>query len=119
MTQLTVKEALEQGYTLAGRSDEHGYQCLYSIDAMIEDDFKDDHFVLAEKDGNSPTVDADSIAEMIINDIKCDELCFNDDTNEIDNIVKEAVDFKELAEKINVALESHKYYRLTKIKLLP
>lgn len=112
----TIKEALEQGYTLCGKN-KHGWQALTQINDMSEIDFEDEEWFLAEKEGEAPTV-----SEEFIKDILADRIADDDawdtgrDDEEVYNAVM-ALDFSSTSEMINKALEEYKSYKLTDIKL--
>lgn len=118
---LTVKEAIEQGYTLYGYdSADGGFQSLHSIDGLSAEDFEEfTDMVLAEKEPHYVGVNAIALYQDIIEDLMCSEDCLGDDTVEIDDLVKTAVDWDDIAAKINAALKTRPYYRLTEIKLIP
>lgn len=116
--QLTVKEALEQGYEYYVYDDD-GYQALKHISDM-DMDFTRDDISIINKDSYSPAgLDAKSIAETlaeIINDAHVWDS--GDDTDQVyDAII--AIDFRDVEERIDQALGKLIYYRSSDIKLVP
>lgn len=117
---LSVKEAIEQGYTLYGYANSDGYQSLYNIKDIDHADFEEfSDIVLAEKEPMYACVSEKCLYEDIADDIMCSEECMGDDTNEILELIKGAVNWKKIADKINAALQTRPYYTLTQIKLVP
>lgn len=120
MEQLTVKEALEQGYEYYGIA-ERDYQTLQDIEDFSSDYIQEgETAALFDKTpAFSPTIDAEDLAELIAEHIQCKvDDNTNDDTNDVYDKVKN-LDYSATAAFINKALEEHKYYNLTKIQLVP
>lgn len=116
---LTVKEALEQGYVFFAQ-DKGEFQHLHRIDVIKDADFEFGPYMLAEKESYyTPSISSEEIAETLADIIysQCGDET-GDDTDDVYNIVK-ALDFTDAAERINNALVKKKYYKLTKIQLLP
>lgn len=116
--QLTVKQALEQGYTLCGQ-DKGEWISLNNIEDMGHIDDFYDNTVIAEKEGISASVDADTLREYIADYA---EDSWADETGDDRAMVYDAIlemDFSEIADKINKQIEHIKSYRLTDIKLVP
>lgn len=119
MEQLTVKEAIEQGYTHFGREGED-FQHLYQLDSVDAryiggDDYK---YVVADKKAHYLSIDADSIWDMVQDSIMGSSE-FSDDTDSIPDSLKAEVPWEEYATKINSVLQGHPYWYLTDIKLVP
>lgn len=113
-SQLTVKEAIEQGYTHYGY-DNGDFQSLSRLDDITPEDFEYNEWrggdpVLAEIEPTYVQVETADLYTDLISDLRDSENCFGDDTDEIDNIVKNAVDWDDIAAKINVALKTRPYY---------
>lgn len=119
---LTVKEALEQGYTHFGYSDE-GYQPM--IDLIDFDTAKaSGKERLFSKEYMHPTIDVENIKHLIGNDIEDNWAAetHDDDSTAIIREVNEMDDlpFQAVADVVNDELKKyHQYYRLSDIKLVP
>lgn len=122
MKKLTIKQAIEQGYTHYGYSDRE----WQSVNKLHDDLFTElkgeyepiDSLVLFEKEPRFPTANEDYIKEMVAEAISVDdsENCARDDDT-IYHAVME-VDFSNIISKINEKLKEHKYWMLTDIKLI-
>lgn len=117
---LTIKEALEQGYTKVG-TDASGWQHLYDISDLSEVDFEDGaKYFLADKETQYHMRNSKDLAEMIadrISDDYADETgC--DDVNGILEQIK-SIDFSSVCQKINHVMSEYPYWHLTKIELIP
>lgn len=119
MEQLTVKEALEQGYTHFGRSGED-FQHLMQLESVDVNGIDDDgyNYVLANPKAHHLSIDADSIWDMVQDSIMGSSE-FSDDTDSIPDALKTEVPWEEYAKKINSVLQGHPYWYLTDIKLVP
>jgi hypothetical protein len=120
---LTVKEALEQGYTLYGY-EEYEYQSLSEISDLDADEFESAEahgrtIIAAEKEPSFVSVKVEDLYDDLIDNLMDREEAHGDDTREIEHLVKTAVNWPEIADKINAALKTRPYYTLTQIKLLP
>jgi hypothetical protein len=118
MEQLTVAQAIEQGYTHFGFEGRE-YQHLNPIEDFHHS-VSEENVVLFDKEaGYVPSVSAEEIADLIAEQIQC-EVNDNtaDDTDDAYDIVK-GLDFEPIAKMINDALDHKRYYFLTKIKLVP
>lgn len=117
-TELTVKEAIEQGYTHFGY-DTGDFQHLSRLEDVSKEDF-DGHFdiVLADKEAYYITTTADRIMSAVSDDICCQD-DYKDDTGTVEDALKEMDGWGDFADKINAKLKEHPYWHLTKIKLLP
>jgi len=114
---LTQSEAIAQGYSLCGVKDKE-FQHLHTISELNEVDFDTDNYVVADKEPTHLSIDGESICDMIIDSVMGSS-DFDDDTDSIPDAIKEAVDWDEISEKINTALQARPYYYLTKINLIP
>lgn len=122
--QLTVKEALEQGYTYFFYNFD-GWQCakhLADIDKGYEVDWtRDDIFLASKEPVQSCSLSEGSLKEWIVDNI---ESQYSDETNDDDsyNTISEAFkdfDFKPFEDAISKVLETITHYRSTNIKLVP
>jgi hypothetical protein len=122
--QLTVKEAILQGYVHWGY-DNGEYQSVQRLEDITTDDFKPNEWiggdpVLADKEPTYVQVaETADLYNDLISNLRDSENCFGDDTDEIDELVKNAVDWEDIGAKINAALKTRPYYAMTQIKLLP
>ncbi|NRB81994.1 MAG: hypothetical protein HRU38_25635 [Saccharospirillaceae bacterium] len=120
MKQLTVKEAIKQGYKYYGFGNKE-WQTAEELDdgvfAEVDEDDWDD-LVLFEKNASQPTIDSRTIANMLADYIADQDS--NDCGRDDDCVYKtvEEMDFKKVAENINKELEQHKYWMITDIKLV-
>lgn len=117
---LTIKEALEQGYTKVG-TDASGWQSLYELSDLSPVDFEGNtKYFLADKEAQYHLRNAKDLAEMIADRISDD---FADETgcDDVNGIFEElkAIDFSAICQKINYVMTSHPYWNLTKIELIP
>ncbi len=122
MEQLTVKEALEQGYTQFLYSS-GGFQRLSSLSEICEEDFKKDGVELVEKEPHHPLgLDVESFREDIADNLECQHSGeTGDDTSEVYNTVI-SIDLKEFESIVNIVndkLSGLNYYKSTGIKLIP
>jgi hypothetical protein len=120
--ELTVKEAIEQGYEYFGVDgpDWQSLQELGDIDCELEldPDFLDDKNLFT-KNSYSPSMSKQEIAELLADIIAVNHSEeTGDDTDDVFDIVN-GLDFTETANMINNALEKKRYYTLTDIKLKP
>lgn len=119
-TQLTLKEAIEQGYTKVG-TNASGWQHLHDIEDFTNWDFDGrTKYFLAEKEAQYHLRETKDLAEMIadrISDDYADETgC--DDVNDILDRIK-AIDFSAVNQKINYVMTNYPYWTLTTIELVP
>lgn len=123
--QLTVKEALEQGYTHWGY-DNRDFQHLSRLEGLMEGDFKDGpafelygYIVLAQKEPYYLSISSDTVQEIISDHIMSQDNYCDDDFNTVPDALKEVEGWDEFAVKINAKLKEHPYWYLTQIKLIP
>lgn len=119
-TQMTVKEAIEEGYEYCGRAGLE-YQSLIELKDIPEIDLLDheQHWVLASKDPIKPGITAKEISELIADMMESDwGNDTGDDTEDVYNTVSK-LDFEATAKMINDALDFKWCRMLTKIKLIP
>ena len=117
---LTVKEAIELGYSKCGQKT-NDWQSLIDLEDIKDFDSKETTFYLADPKENNPCTSAEDIKELLVDHIHInhsDET--GDDTDDVYDILN-AIDLKEfepLAELLNKALEAKKFYWLTDIKVI-
>lgn len=120
--QLTVKEALEQGYTKCGYAGTE-WQSALDITELDESDFvKEDwrgELVLMSKQSSHPTFSVDQIKELLaetISERHSDET--GDDTDNVYDTIM-ALDFTATADMIEKALSGCPFWWVTDIRLVP
>lgn len=116
LQQLTVKEAIEQGYTrYSADNTEYIY---YLSDVLEQPDFDQFEWILIDKEPTFLTVSP----EEIYNDL-AENFAINrdvdDDNCDISDAIIEAVDWDTVAAQITEKLKEHPIYYPTKIKLIP
>jgi len=120
MEKLTVKEALEQGYTKVGTKT-NDWQSLVDLEDIKDFDSRETTFYLADKKSNSPSTSVEDIKELLVEHISVnhsDET--GDDTDDVYDLLNaiELSEFEPLVEKINKVLEAKTYHWLTDIQLI-
>lgn len=117
--QLTIKEALAEGYTQVG-TDAPGWQQLYDIEDLSPADFdcKTKYF-LAQKETQYHLRESKDIAGLIADRISDDygDETGCDDVNDILEQIK-AIDFSTVTDKINEVMNNFPYWGLTDIELI-
>lgn len=118
--QMTVAEALKDGYEYYLYADGDRWQSLREIEGYIDPEEFKKHPVLVEKEGQSVWVpSSEDLGELIADHMQGnwdDET--GDDASDVYDSVKE-IDFSEMRKQIEKAVEGKTYYRATKIKLIP
>lgn len=119
---LTIEQALQQGYThFVYASD--GYQAIKSIEEYSRSgdiDFTREDIRLVDKTPFHPT----GLSNEVIQDLLADTVAVNhhddtgDDTDAVFDAIKE-IDFSDVEERIQVALNGLNYYKQVDIKLVP
>jgi hypothetical protein len=119
MEELTIKEAIEQGYEKYGFLDKE-WQTTNELSDLDPNDDKEnfEDIVLFEKNSSQPTIDDETIANMLADYIADQDShdCGRDDDSVYKTVA--AMDFKDIAAKINKELEQHEYWMITDIKLV-
>lgn len=118
MEQLTVKDAIEQGYEhFVYNSD--GYQSLKELTSNDIDWSRDDIYVVGKEPLHPKGLTANELADFIGDRLEADyyEITGSDSNSVYDAIIE--VDFSDIEMRINKALEKVNYYEATKIKLIP
>lgn len=115
MKKLTVKQAIEEGYSHWGYKDRE-YQYAQNLEDIVDDDFNtDETLVLFEKEPFYRSISASEIQDLIF-DYMYDNDETSDDTDFMDDRFSES-DFKPLSDLINKKLSDYPYYFLTDIEL--
>jgi hypothetical protein len=120
--QLSVKEALEQGYTHFGYEGME-YQPLNAIEDFSAEDISKTP-LLFTKEFTVPSIDVETIKELIGDYLwnQWVDETLDDDAVALHREVKEMPDvlFEPIESAVNEEMAKyHKYYRLTDIKLIP
>lgn len=114
---LTVKEAIEQGYTRYGYGKEDSIR-LFKLEETHGISFDEGDIFLAEKEPSFLSASADFIKDSVITD-----LFSNSDYDDADDAIGDDLEnmegWQELSDKINAVLKQHPYWYITKIKLVP
>jgi len=123
MNQLTVKQALEEGYThFVYASD--GYQAIKGIEDVLKDekaiDFsRDDIYIVSKEPFHPSAPDNEELKDLIAEHVWVNHHDnTGDDTDAVFDAVK-AIDFNDISERIQSALNGLNYYHQTNIKLVP
>lgn len=114
---LTVKEAIEQGYTLCGYDDKD-YQSLRSIDSLTDEDFDAGKIMVAEKEPMNIEVDADSISDYLadwVTSIYGENS--GDDSQDLYDEIRE-LNFDAITAEINSKIANHPLFHLEEIELV-
>lgn len=121
MAQLTIKQAIEQGYTRYGFASKEWQTVEELHDYIFEEIEPDEHedVVLCEKEGQYPSITRNEIADILSEYIgeNDDEICARD-SDEVYETVK-GYDFTYLSIELNSKLKKHEYWILTDIQLIP
>ena len=115
--QLTVEQAIAEGFEYAGHKDV-GWQNYVEISDMHEQDLKDDSYYLVSKEKDHPSISAEMIKDLITDDVDCR---FCDETGCDDSTVSDAlhdVDFSAIAKEVNEALSVIWSSKITDIQLI-
>lgn len=118
--QLTVKEALEQGYENYFIPS-NGWQGVNNIADITPDVFLKEDIYLCNKEPQIPSsLSADIIAEMIAERAESDyedETGSDDASNIYEGVL--ALNYFDIAQKIKEEMANHGYYKQSKIQLVP
>lgn len=121
---LTIKQALDSGYTLYG-VDGLEFQNLHALNGLTDEEILDgqednEFYVLAEKQPEYFTITAKDLMDYAIDNYYDSEVAGMDDTTIIkDLIIKESEMFEQLVIKLNEIYKSRSTWRLTDIQLIP
>lgn len=116
MKELTIEQALKEGYTRYGYSNME-WQTAYKIEDIEWDGNENsENLVLFDKEEICPSISKEAISDLLSGHIY-EEECSRDDESVYKTV--KSIDFKEMAVKINKELEQHKYWMITDIKLIP
>lgn len=120
MEQITLKEAIEQGYTKYGFT-EREWQSTNDIhDGVFQEVDEEywDSLVLFDKQSEQPSITSKQISDLLADSIGEQDAC---ESGREDDAVYEAVNsvnYTEIAKTVNEALKPCEYWRLTDIKLV-
>lgn len=115
MERLTIKEALEQGYTHFGYKGLE-YQTINELSDITDEDIERG-VCLFSKEYTTPTCEEDIqtfVADHIQDNWSAET---QDDTNDVYQAIM-AIDLSDIAKRINNVLQDKKYYTLTDIELV-
>jgi hypothetical protein len=119
-TQLTIAEALAEGFTKVG-TDTTGWQHLHELSDMTAADFDGrTKYFLFTKEAQYCMRETKDFADMVadrISDDYADETG-SDDVKDIFEEIK-ALDFSSITQKINFVMSSYPYWTKTSIELIP
>lgn len=123
MAELTVKQAIEQGYEYFG-CNEDGWQTPRTLADIEQDDFKRPLFLFCKDRILVAPKSAEDIAQEIIEDAAMEyvDTTGTDDDLSIEEDLIEAmkeISFKAIEDAIRAAYDKNGYYRLTDISLIP
>jgi hypothetical protein len=122
MKTITVKEALEQGYTLCGYEDLE-MQSLKNIDNLEEEDFEPHYGYLcvANKESNSASISSEELTEWLTDRYYDTEGNPDDDTKDMELCFKEKTDIiDEFVSKMNEVYQKKKWWFLdSDLRLVP
>lgn len=123
---LTIKEALEHGYTHCGyetREDQQLMKISELDQYQIEElewaiDHKSNRVMLADKEPIHYQMPYNQLSDMVFDHI-CNQTEVGDEDNELAVMVIDQVNFIPVTEAINEVLRKKPYYKLTNIQLIP
>ena len=122
METITVKEALEQGYTLCGYEDLE-MQNLKSIDNLDDEDFEPHygHLCVAKKESNSASISTEEVIEWLTDRYYDAEGNPDDDTHDMELHFKEKTEIiEDFVSKMNEVYEVKKWFFLdSDLRLVP
>lgn len=119
---MTVKEALEKGYTHYGYKGRE-YQSLSRIEDMTQEDWEGQEIIgsiiLADPEPYYHTMDVGTLMSFLKDNYHDNEEIM-DDTNDMDDAIdKDQPLFEELVAKINEVYKKRDYFWMTDIELTP
>lgn len=116
MKTLNVKQALKQGYTQAVQKGvDWGH--LEDIVELNEVDFKNNEWVLVDKEDRHFVIDADTIKDFVLDHIYDMEDQIGCDTGQFRDTLKD-FDFESLAAPLNEKLKGYGYRQSVGIELI-
>lgn len=114
MEQLTLKEAIEQGYSYAMEEDGEGMLIPLAHAFLFDGETK---YTLASKE-TFPFQIADDVVSDLVGDYLCNQDEVADDDGYLNDLAA-SVDYSEITKKLNEAFSVTKYHYPTKIQLIP
>lgn len=121
MEQLTVKEALEQGYEHFGHSNESGWICMHDIKDSMPIKFRGTERLFNKELEPAFQVTSDMVKDILIDRLSNDwDSESGDDTGEMYDFLYDipVEKFNEIVVVLNEAMANKHSYKLTKIKLV-
>lgn len=113
---LTVKEALERGYTHYSSQD--GDEHSRRIDAIDRQYFPDDVYLVDKDNSYAFTISAKSIEELVLEKLIYEQDEVSDPNGKLSELASGA-NFQSLADDVNNRMSEMKFRDLTDIKLVP
>lgn len=118
-TSLTVQQALAEGFTKWGYANREWQHANDITDINSADFDTHEKILLFSKESKTPSIEGDYIRDMIADSLNDDWSSeTNDDTNEVMHTIT-AMNFDDVADRINEKLSKHVCYTLTDIELIP
>lgn len=121
--QITVAKAISEGYKYYGEEINGEVLSMHKIEGINPVDFAE-----AAEDGNKLLVfgkeatlliiSAEDIWQSLAEDTPMNQ-DVSDDNNVFHDIIRDTIDWEEIANKLNAALATHPTYFPTKIELIP
>lgn len=122
MEQLTVNQAISEGYTKFAYDNGDQYQSLIDISHIQEWHFKEPHkLVLADKEPVHASISVQEIKDAVIDMIMDQDISRNDDTDVLPDSINSdnSPEWQRLEMLVNKICSAHDYHWLTKIQLIP
>ena len=115
--ELTVKEAIREGYTHYG-IDGRDWQTVEDLGDIEDNDFEEWDLILFEKKSNCTSISNNELSDLLSDYIgeQDSENSGRDDDQVYDEIKN--IDYTEIVNTINKSLEKYKYWSSTNIKLI-
>lgn len=123
MKQLTLKEAIEQGYKYYGFDNDEDQNLNELHDDIFEEELsnieKHAHLRLFSKEYKSPIIKPEDLKQHVIEYLEAvfEEEFYNEEGDLYEKCMNK-VDFKSITDQINKPLLEEKYYFMSNIKLI-
>lgn len=120
---LTVKSALAEGYKYYGEEINGEVLSMHKIEGIGAPDFADasdngNKLMIFEKEATLLTISPEDIWQRLAEDTPIDQEIADED-EVFHDIIRDTIDWEEIANKLNAALATHPTYFPTKIELIP
>ena len=117
---MTRREAIDKGYELCGKADME-WQNYRRIEDLEEEDFDGEEWVVVTNESISPTIDAETIARVLAEEMEINwSDSTGDDTEQVYNtLIAMKPSFVNIAGIINGKLKHIKSHKCTNIILQP